>query len=72
MTEHTSGELWLGRAKGYAVYSAQGTVDKPEHRGLSHVEAMRVAEGLARGGKRVTVRHVVGDKTYEVDRYPAR
>jgi hypothetical protein len=40
--------------------------------GLSHADAMKAAESLRGAGRIVRVMHVIGDKTYEVDRYPAR
>ena len=56
----------------YAVVTALGAIEKTERSGLSHVAAMRLAEELRRDGKVAIVMHVVGGKSYEVDRYPAR
>jgi hypothetical protein len=43
-----------------------------ERSGLSHAEAMVFAEQARREGKVASVMHMIGDKTYEVDRYPCR
>jgi hypothetical protein len=59
----------------YAVVVASDALkahERTERSGLSHVAAMRLAEELHRGGKVAIVMHVVGNKSYEVDRYPAR
>ena len=64
--------VWLDEAHAYTVTTVHGELGRPEQSGLSHVEAMRVAEGLWRGGEMAVVMHVIGDKRYEVDRYPAR
>ena len=49
-----------------------GALGPVERTGLSHAEAMKVAESLRGDDKIVRVMHVVGDKAYEVDRYPVR
>ena len=64
--------LWLHEEHAYAVVTADGAIQRPERGGLSHAEAMRFADKLRRQGHVVIVMHVVGDKSYEVDRYPAR
>jgi hypothetical protein len=75
------GKRWVANAIGdlrrdeqhaYAVITSCGGVDKEQRRGLSHVEAMMLAERLRRDGEVAIVMHVVGDRSYEVDRYPAR
>jgi hypothetical protein len=45
---------------------------KPGWSGLSHAAAMALAERLFREGKVARVMHQVGDRSVEVDRYPAR
>jgi hypothetical protein len=40
--------------------------------GLSHVKAMLEAERLQRAGNVVRIMRVIGDRSYEVDRYPPR
>jgi hypothetical protein len=57
---------------GYSVISRQGAIEKTAGSGLSHAQAMVLAEGLRGRGKIVTIMHVIGEKSYEVDRYPAR
>jgi hypothetical protein len=47
------------------------TVQRPQS-GLSHAHAMRLAEHLRGDGWIATVVHVIGDRSYEVDRYPVR
>jgi len=64
--------VWLDEAHAYTVTTVRGAIGRPEQSGLSHAEAMVVAEGLRRGGDVAVVMHVIGDKRYEVDRYPAR
>jgi hypothetical protein len=62
----------------YAVVTAQGPVAEQNHvarpgrSGLSHADAMRLAEELRDGGQIATIVHVVDGKSHEVDRYPAR
>jgi hypothetical protein len=62
----------------YAVVTAQGPIGEHSHvaragqSGLSHADAMRLAEGLRDDGQIATVVHVVDGKSHEVDRYPAR
>jgi hypothetical protein len=71
-----AGDLWHDEEHAYAVVTARGGrgLERPERSrsGLSHVEAMTLAEELQREGEVVTVMHVIGSKSYEVDRYPAR
>ena len=50
----------------------EGANETAGRSGLSHAEAMADAEELQREGKTVRVMHVVGAKSYEVDRYPPR
>jgi len=71
MLDNERGALWQGEARAYTVVT-EGTVTRPAHTGLSHPAAMKVADELRRGGQTATVVHVVGDKSYEVDRYPVR
>jgi hypothetical protein len=66
------GDLWLDEAHAYAVVTAGDAMDKPERSGLSHAQAMILAEELRQHAKVVFVMHVIGGKSYEVDRYPAR
>jgi hypothetical protein len=54
----------------YAVVTRHGA--PPDRSGLSHAEAMRLAEELRRGGDVVSVMHMTEDSSCEVDRYPAR
>jgi hypothetical protein len=56
----------------YAVDVSGGTLEPPTRSGLSHAQAMARAEILQRAGKVVRVVHLVGRKSYEVDRYPPR
>jgi hypothetical protein len=72
MTEEATGKLWRNEQRAYAVVTAGDAHGKPERSGLSHVEAMTLAEELQREGRVAVVMHVVGDQSYEVDRYPAR
>jgi hypothetical protein len=58
--------------RAYAVVISDSAIRRPEWSGLSQVEAMRLAENLQHGGNIARVMHVVGDKSYEVDRYPPR
>jgi hypothetical protein len=63
---------WLDEDHAYAVVTTDGAVQRPERRGLSHADAMLVAERLRSDGHVAIVMHVLGGKSYEVDRYPAR
>jgi hypothetical protein len=72
MTENENRDLWRDEAHAYAVFTAQGAIETSERSGLSHAEAMTLAEQLMRDGKTATVKHVIGGSSYEVDRYPAR
>lgn len=74
MTRNENGDLWRDEAHAYAVFTAHGAIEKSVRSGLSHAEAMTLAEQLLRDGKAkaATVKHVIGDTSYEVDRYPAR
>jgi hypothetical protein len=72
MTGNENRDLWRDEAHAYAVFTGQGAMAKSERNGLSHVEATTLAEQLLRDGKTATVKHVIGDTSYEVDRYPAR
>jgi hypothetical protein len=66
-------DLWLDEEKAYAVVTTtHGTSESSQGRGMSHAEAMILAEGIQRAGKVATVMHIVGGKSYEVDRYPPR
>jgi hypothetical protein len=62
-------DLWRDKEHAYAVVTAKGATEKA---GLSHAEAMTLAEELRRYGKIAMVKHIIGDKSYEVDRYPSR
>lgn len=53
----------------YAIGLADGSL---QWRGMSHAAAMVRAEALQRTGIVVSVMHVVGTRSYEVDRYPPR
>ncbi len=57
---------------GHAILFMDGAVEREGRSGLSHVEAMTEAEGLQRKGKTARIMHVLGAKSYEVDRYPPR
>jgi hypothetical protein len=74
MTENEVGDpcLWLDEEHAYAVAMDDGAIRRPERSGLSHAHAMLLAEELRRAGKVAIVMHVIGNKSYEVDRYPAR
>lgn len=56
----------------YAVVTRRHAMATSERSGLSHAEAMVFAEQARREGKVASVMHMIGDKTYEVDRYPCR
>jgi hypothetical protein len=64
--------MWTNEQQAYAVFTAHGALETLNRAGLSHVGAMRLAEQLRRDGKVAVVMHVVGARSYEVDRYPAR
>ena len=68
----SSDKLWLDEETAYAVVIAEGATTKLERRGLSHSEAMRLAETLRDGGQVAVVMHVIAGESHEVDRYPAR
>ncbi len=68
----TGDALWADEAHAYAVVATRGALVTRRRGGLSHTEAMACADDLRRGGAVVSVMHVVGDRSYEVDRYPAR
>ena len=72
MTGNENRDLWRDEAHGYAVFTAQGAIERSERSRLSHAEAMTLAEQLRRDGKIAIVKHAIGDTSYEVDRYPAR
>jgi hypothetical protein len=72
MTENKNGTLWRHAERAYMVVTAQGVTPRPGEGGLSHAQAMALAEELRRQGHVVRVLHIVGKKSYEVDRYPAR
>lgn len=72
MTDNEAGALWRHETHAYSVVTAGDVVTRPGRSGLSHVAAMRVADELRRGGQVAVVVHVVGDRSYEVDRYPVR
>ena len=72
MTGNENRDLWRDEAHAYAVFTGQGAIEKSERSGLSHVEAMTLAEQLWRDGNVATVKHVIGGTSYEVDHYPAR
>jgi hypothetical protein len=59
-------------AQSYSILFMDGSVERAGSSGLSHAEAMSCAEKLQRDGKVVRVMHVVGNNSYEVDRYPPR
>jgi S-adenosylmethionine synthetase len=67
-----NGTRWLDEDHAYDVVSVRGHTEVAERKGLSHPDAMRLAESLRRDGKVAVVKHVVGDQSYEVDRYPLR
>ena len=62
--------MWHDKEHAYAVVTANGPTEKTEGNGLSHAEAMTLAEELRRDGKTAMVKHIIGDKSYQVDRYP--
>lgn len=70
--ENEVGTQWVQEEHAYSVVTWRGATATPERSGLSHVEAMMFAEEAQRDGKVASVMHVIGDKTYEVDRYPCR
>jgi hypothetical protein len=72
MTEKEMGPLWLHAERAYAVVTSRGALPRPGEGGLSHAQAMMLAEELRRQGHVARVLHVVGEKSYEVDRCPAR
>jgi lysylphosphatidylglycerol synthetase-like protein (DUF2156 family) len=72
MIEHGVEALWFPYERAYAVVTAcwpKATLERSE---LSHTEAMRLAVGIREEGATVSVLHVIGDKSFEVDRYPPR
>jgi hypothetical protein len=56
----------------YAILFTDAGGERAGLSGVSHVAAMLEAERLQREGKIARVMHVVGAKSYEVDRYPPR
>lgn len=64
-------DLWCDEEHAYAVVTVSGITEIAEGNGLSHAQAMTLAEELRRDGKSTTVRHIIGDKSYQVDWYPA-
>lgn len=54
------------------MVTGHGADEESKRTGLSRSEAMGLAEELQRGGHVAIVMHVVGEKSYEVDRYPVR
>ncbi len=73
MAEHERGGLWVNEERAYSVaIEADGAITKSARSGLSHVEAMVLAERLRRLGAVTAILRVIGEKSYEVDRYPAR
>jgi hypothetical protein len=62
----------LATALEYSVSRTEDAAERPLHRGLSHAQAMTVAERLHRAGGIAHVMHIVGATSYEVDRYPPR
>ena len=71
-TRKRAPEAVLSEQLEYAVDVVEGGVERRALRGASHAEAMTRAEGLQRDGKVARVIHLVGDASYEVDRYPPR
>src|SRR5258708_4869602 len=61
MTGNAIGDLWRNNEQAYAVVTAYGASERPERAGLSHAEAMTLAEELGRDGKVASVMHVIGD-----------
>ncbi len=74
MTENGVGDpcVWLDEEHAYAVVIDDGAIRRPQRSGLSHAHAMILAEELRGAGQVAVVVHVIGNKSYEVDRYPAR
>jgi hypothetical protein len=72
VVEPTAGELYLNQESAYAVVTEAGETMTRQRSGMSHSEAMTLAEHLRRRGEVAIVMHVIGAKSYEVDRYPAR
>jgi hypothetical protein len=64
-------DLWRSEEHAYSAITAPGGSEMSERKGLSHAQAMTLAEQLRRDGNTVIVKRIVGDKSYEVDRYPA-
>jgi hypothetical protein len=56
----------------FAVSTPDDVLGRPGWSGLSHAAAMALAEALFRDGNVTRVMHQVGDRSVEVDRYPAR
>jgi hypothetical protein len=65
-------DLWIDEGRAYSVVTAHDATERLRRAGLSHPDAMKFAEGLWRDGEVAVVMHVIGDKSYEVDRYPIR
>jgi hypothetical protein len=72
MTDNRIVDLWRNEERAYAVVTAHDAIRNPQRGGLSHAEAMTLAELLRRDGQAAIVMHVIGDRSYEVDRYPPR
>lgn len=71
-TEPEMGASWVGEERAYAVVTWRDATAKAERTGMSHTQAMKLAEEFRREGKVASVMHVIGHRTYEVDRYPCR
>jgi hypothetical protein len=71
-SEAHSQSACLATALEYSVSVTEDAAKRPLHRGLSHAQAMTVAERLQRAGTIAHVMHIVGATSYEVDRYPPR
>jgi hypothetical protein len=58
----------------YSVVTTRGEGETQtlQRSGMSHVDAMILAEELRRDGAEAIVMHIIGDKSYEVDCYPVR
>jgi hypothetical protein len=56
----------------YDIDVVLGSTRTTHKSGISHAEAMRLAEELQRQGKSVRIMHVLPTGRYEVDRYPLR
>jgi hypothetical protein len=58
----------------YSVVTTRGEGEAQtlQRSGMSHPDAMILAEELRRDGTVAIVLHVMGEKSYEVDCYPAR